>query len=277
MVVLSSVVFAIVMVMFAYAIWRYRAKPGDESDGEPIHGNTRLEIAWTVIPTVIVLFAAGYSWVVLDDIEAKADDRMPVKVTAQQFEWTLRVPRGRASPPNELHVPVDRQLERRADARSTCCTPSGCPSGGSSATSCPAAPAATSIDDDVRRHADEEGTFSLICTELCGLGHATMRADGRGRDPSRSSSAWVASSRTARGAGAAGVGRRRQDAGVSDGSAAISEELAMTAALTQPGLVARACSASLIGGGVRVRRSSSPCARSPGSRSSRPSRPATRT
>ena len=56
MIVLCSFVFSIVMVMLGYAVWKWRAKPGDESDGEPIHGNTRLEIAWTVIPTVIVLF-----------------------------------------------------------------------------------------------------------------------------------------------------------------------------------------------------------------------------
>ena len=75
MIVLSSFVFAVVMVMMGYAIWKYRAKPGDESDGEPIHGNTRLEIAWTVIPTVIVLFGAVYSWIILDDIEAREPDR----------------------------------------------------------------------------------------------------------------------------------------------------------------------------------------------------------
>src|SRR5437762_486320 len=65
MIVLSSFVFSIVLVMLGYSLWKYRAKPGDESDGEPIHGNTRLEIAWTVIPTVIVLFGAVYSAVVL--------------------------------------------------------------------------------------------------------------------------------------------------------------------------------------------------------------------
>ena len=72
MIVLSSFVFSLVMVMLFYALWKFRAKPGDESDGEPIHGNTRLEIAWTVIPTIIVLFGAAYSWIVLDEIEAKA-------------------------------------------------------------------------------------------------------------------------------------------------------------------------------------------------------------
>src|SRR5689334_16363937 len=66
MIVLSSFVFSLVMVMLGYALWKFKAKPGDESDGEPIHGNTRLEIAWTLIPTVIVLFAAGYSWSILN-------------------------------------------------------------------------------------------------------------------------------------------------------------------------------------------------------------------
>ena len=76
MIVLSSFVFAIVLVMLGYCIWKYRAKPGDESDGEPIHGNTKLEITWTVIPTVIVLFGAIYSWIVLGDIETKASDAL---------------------------------------------------------------------------------------------------------------------------------------------------------------------------------------------------------
>ena len=50
MIVLSSVIFWIVMVALAYALYAFRAKPGDESDGEPIHGNTRLEIIWTIVP-----------------------------------------------------------------------------------------------------------------------------------------------------------------------------------------------------------------------------------
>ena len=80
------------MVMFGYAIWKYRAKPGDESDGEPIHGNTKLEIAWTVIPTIIVLFGAGYSWIVLDDIEAKEPGAMPVTSSASSSSGRFEYP-----------------------------------------------------------------------------------------------------------------------------------------------------------------------------------------
>src|SRR6476661_1827455 len=88
MIVLSSFVFSLVMVMLFYALWKFRAKPGDESDGEPIHGNTRLEVAWTLIPTIIVLFGAGYSWVVLNDIEEKEADALRVDVFSQQFAWS---------------------------------------------------------------------------------------------------------------------------------------------------------------------------------------------
>jgi cytochrome c oxidase subunit 2 len=179
MIVLSSFVFAIVLVMFFYAIWKYRAKPGDESDGEPIHGNTRLEIAWTVIPTIIVLFGAGYSWVVLDDIEAKADDRMPLHVTSQQFKWTFEYPDvqvdGQPLRTNELHVPVDRQLDISLTALDVLHS-FWVPEWGIKRDAVPVGNSGDEVDDQFVVTPNEEGTFSLVCTELCGLGHATMRA-----------------------------------------------------------------------------------------------------
>ena len=179
MIVLSAFVFAIVMVMFGYAIWKYRAKPGDESDGEPIHGNTRLEIAWTVIPTIIVLFGAGYSWIVLDDIEAKADDRMPLHVTSQQFKWTFEYPEvqvdGQPLRTNELHVPVDRQLDISLTALDVLHS-FWVPEWGIKRDAVPVGASGDEVDDQFVVTPNEEGTFSLVCTELCGLGHATMRA-----------------------------------------------------------------------------------------------------
>jgi cytochrome c oxidase subunit 2 len=168
MIVLSAFVFSIVMVMLGYSVWRYRAKPGDEGDGEPIHGNTKLEVAWTLIPTVIVLIGAIYSWIVLDDFEARADDRLQVDVTAQQFKWSFEYPeQGVRS--NQLHVPVDRQVEVRLNALDVIHSfwvPEW-------RVKKDAVPGETT---SVVATPNEEGTFSLICTELCGLGHATMRA-----------------------------------------------------------------------------------------------------
>ncbi len=92
MIVLSSFVFSLVMVMLFYALWKFKAKPGDESDGEPIHGNTRLEVAWTVIPTIIVLFGAGYSWSVLNDIEEPAKNAMTGRRLLPAVRLELRLP-----------------------------------------------------------------------------------------------------------------------------------------------------------------------------------------
>ena len=179
MIVLSAFVFAIVIVMLGYAVWKYKAKPGDESDGEPIHGNTRLEVAWTVIPTIIVLFGAVYSWIVLDDIEAKADDRMPLGVTAQQFAWSFEYPEhevdGAPLATEELHVPVDRQLEVKITALDVLHS-FWVPEWGIKRDAVPSGPGGDEVDDEFVVTPNEEGTYSLVCTELCGIGHSTMRA-----------------------------------------------------------------------------------------------------
>lgn len=175
MIVLSCLVFSIVVVLLAYAVWKFRARPGDESDGKPIHGNTRLEIIWTAIPTVIVVFGAIYSWIVLNDIESEAAESMPVQVTGQQFKWTFEYPEhGVVS--DELHVPVGTQLDLHLTAldvihsfwvpewrikRDLVPIAEGNPS---------------DVDNTVRVTPTQEGTFQLVCTELCGLGHAAMRA-----------------------------------------------------------------------------------------------------
>ena len=175
MIVLSSYVFAIVLVMLGYSIWKYRAKPGDESDGDAIHGSTKLEIAWTVIPTVIVLFGAIYSWIVLDDIEVKAADSMKMNITGQQYEWTFEYADYDVTA-HELHVPVGTQLNITLSSldvlhsfwvpewrikRDAVPTAEGNPQG---------------VDDNFVVTPNEAGTFNVVCTELCGAGHSTMRA-----------------------------------------------------------------------------------------------------
>ena len=90
----SIVIFTIVMTFLIYSAFRFRAKPGDESDGPPIHGNTRLEIVWTVVPTILLAVMAVWAYLVLSDNEALASDRMVVNVTAEQFVWSFTYPGG---------------------------------------------------------------------------------------------------------------------------------------------------------------------------------------
>jgi cytochrome c oxidase subunit II len=170
LIVLASFVFSAVMVMLVYAIWRWRAKPGDESDGAPIHGNTKLEIAWTVIPTVIVLFLAVYSWITLSDIEAHDPDRMVVDVYAQQYEWHFNYPEQGVTS-RELHVPVDRQVEFRLHALDVIHS-FWVPEWRIKKDAVPGITTRAYITPNVV----PGHTLTLVCTELCGIGHATMRA-----------------------------------------------------------------------------------------------------
>jgi cytochrome c oxidase subunit 2 len=171
MIVLSSFVFSLVMVMLFYALWKFKAKPGDESDGEPIHGNTRLEIAWTLIPTIIVLFGAGYSWSVLSDIEEPADNPITVDVFSQQFAWSFGYPgKGNAYSQGELHVPLDRQVHFKMHSLDVIHS-FWVPEWRIKKDNVPGITTTAIVTPD------KPGTYQLICTELCGFGHAAMRAE----------------------------------------------------------------------------------------------------
>src|SRR5215213_7787499 len=88
----SVPIFVLVMTVAIYSVWRFRARPGDQGDGAPIHGNTRLEVIWVTIPFFIVAVLAVYGWIVLNDVEAKKKDELLVRVTGQQFAWSFQYP-----------------------------------------------------------------------------------------------------------------------------------------------------------------------------------------
>jgi cytochrome c oxidase subunit II len=111
----------------------HRAEKYDESDAEPIEGNTRLEITWTAIPLVLVMAIAGYAIRVntslggagpmehihlRDPVEQQGGypgDRLPaesVEVIARQWSWEFRYP-GAGVSSTELHLAVDQPVTFR--------------------------------------------------------------------------------------------------------------------------------------------------------------------
>ena len=170
MIVLSSFVFSLVMVMLFYALWKFKAKPGDESDGEPIHGNTRLEIAWTLIPTIIVLFGGAYSWKVLNDIEDKGSNPMTIDVFSQQYAWSFGYPgKGMKFIEGEMHVPVDRTIQFKMHSQDVIHS-FWVPEWRIKKDNVPGITTTAIVTPN------KAGTYQLICTELCGFAHASMRA-----------------------------------------------------------------------------------------------------
>ena len=91
-------------------------RPGEElKDGPPIHGNTRLEVFWTAIPTVLLLGLVGYSFVVLHENEKKPAREIQIGVTGQQFAWSYQYPPsvtgGKPLNSDQLYVPKGVSVE----------------------------------------------------------------------------------------------------------------------------------------------------------------------
>ncbi len=195
----SVPVFVLVMAVALYSVFAFRAQPGDLSDGEPIHGNTRLEVIWVTIPFIMVSALAVYGWIVLDDIEAKQTDPLIVNVTGQQFAWRFDYPDEGEVKSTQLVLPKDRDVEFRVntdDVLHDFWVPEF-------RLKTDAVPGLTT---KIRLKPSRIGEYDVVCAELCGIGHSTMRSGVRVVTP-EDFDAWIASeqqSETDGGAAAAG-------------------------------------------------------------------------
>lgn len=93
---LGGAIFLLVQGLLLYAAVRFRAQPGDTSDGPPMHGNMTLEIVWTIIPAIIVVFLAVLSynvWVqntaVRENENLVNGDVVDVHIVARRFAWSF--------------------------------------------------------------------------------------------------------------------------------------------------------------------------------------------
>lgn len=170
--VASVPIFVLVMAVAIYSVLIFRAKPGDLSDGAPIHGNTKLEIVWVTIPFIMVSVLAAYGWIVLDQIEEKQAGDTVVNVTAQQFAWRFDYPDEGKVKSNQLVLPKDRPVEfhvRTEDVLHSFWVPEF-------RLKTDTVPGLTT---KIRVTPSKIGEYEVVCTELCGLGHSTMRQNVR--------------------------------------------------------------------------------------------------
>jgi cytochrome c oxidase subunit II len=169
--IVSVPVFVLVMTVAIYCVIAFRAKPGERGDGAHIHGNTKLEIVWVTIPFMIVTALAAYGWIVLDDIEAKQPGELVVNVTGEQFAWSFDYPEENVKS-NQLVLPVDRPVHFKIHAKDVL-----------HSFWVPAfrmkQDAVPGIETNTRVTPNREGSFPVVCAELCGIGHSTMRQEAR--------------------------------------------------------------------------------------------------
>jgi cytochrome c oxidase subunit 2 len=166
--VISVPVFVLVMTVALYSVYAFRARPGDMRDGAPIHGNTRLEIVWVTIPFIIVSALAAYGWIVLDDIEAKQQGERRINVTAQQFAWAFSYPEEGDIESNQLVLEKDQPVRFYINTKDVL-HDFWVPDFRLKSDAVPG------ITTHIRVTPNKVGTYPVVCAELCGIGHATMR------------------------------------------------------------------------------------------------------
>jgi cytochrome c oxidase subunit II len=166
--VASVFVFALVMAILIVSVLRFRRRFDSDEDGLPIHGNTGIEILWTAIPSVIMIGAAIASAVVLADIEENKPGTKTINVTGEQFAWTFDYPEG-IKKEGELHLVKDTPYLFRLHAKDVIHS-FWVPEFRMKKDAVPG------MTTKVRVEPTREGRYSLVCVELCGLGHSTMRA-----------------------------------------------------------------------------------------------------
>jgi cytochrome c oxidase subunit II len=167
-VIAMSFLFALIVVPLLYSLVVFRRRKGDTTDAEHIEGNTKLEIAWTIIPLFIVMTFAYMGAYSLAETRRVDPQAMIVNVTASQWAWSFEYPDyGFVS--KELYLPKDRQVLLRMQSRDVIHSFW--------------VPEFRLKQDVVPGRVTElritptlDGSYKVRCAELCGTSHAYMES-----------------------------------------------------------------------------------------------------
>lgn len=196
---ISIVIGILVEALLLYAIIRYRGRGKKAVDsGEHERGHTKLEIAWTIPPAVILLIVGLLSAQTLGAIEEGPTRDFTVQVMASQFSWSFTYPDNKTGP--ELGVEAGKVVNLEVRSRDVIHSFS-VPSLG---VKIDAIPGRVNL---YWLKADVPGEYQVQCMEYCGESHAYMRAKVVAVAPGSTAQGWVPP-----GAGAACVeGATRQE------------------------------------------------------------------
>jgi cytochrome c oxidase subunit 2 len=189
----TGVIFVIVEgVLIAFVVrYRRRQRPVD-AEGPQIHGNTRLEIIWTVVPVLIVALVVGFVFYKLPEVSdfdeeaiaARGDEpALEIAVAGRQYYWEFRYPDGRVTY-DTLVVPVGRTVDLEVTAPDYDVIHAWwVPALGGKIDAIPGRTNHTWF------RADRAGVYEGSCTEFCGLQHAAMTLEVRAVEASQFDSA----------------------------------------------------------------------------------------
>jgi cytochrome c oxidase subunit 2 len=165
LIVVSACVVLLATVTVTMLVFLYKYNRKRNPVPKDVKENIPLEIVWTVVPTILVIFMFYFGWVDFDYIRNPPKDAMNVDVISRQWSWTFRYENGRQS--DTLKVPVGEPVKLTLTSEDVI--------------HCLYIPAYRVKEDCVpglKTHlwftANEAGTYDIFCTEYCGLEHSHM-------------------------------------------------------------------------------------------------------
>lgn len=164
---ICGAILAIVAALIVYNLVRFRCRRGD---GEPrqIFGSRRLEIVWTVVPFLLLVWIFVLTVRAMHISDPSANEPPDLIVTGHQWWWEARYPKAGFATANEIHIPAGRkwlvQLES-ADVIHDFWVPE-------LARKKDMVPGVTNY---IWLEAERPGTYLGACAEYCGAEHAWMR------------------------------------------------------------------------------------------------------
>ena len=173
----GSIVFVLVEAILVYTLVKYRKRPG-QAEPEHVHGNTALEITWTVIPLLILVIIGIPTVTTIFKTQAQArSDALQVEVVGHQWWWEFRYPQYNVVTANELYLPLGRTVNftlRSADVIHSFWVPA---LSGKRDVMPVMAHAITDHTNYLWYTPDQTpaAAFNGVCVEYCGASHANMR------------------------------------------------------------------------------------------------------
>jgi cytochrome c oxidase subunit II len=201
----AAIVLLAVAVPLTIFVIRYRSRGRARTvEGPQIHGSTRLEIAWTLVPVVILLFVVAFTFYKLPGItledEAQAGD-LRIRVEGRQFYWQYRYPNGVIAI-DRLVAPQDRLVLLEITAPENDVNHSyWVPGIGGKFDAIPGRTTETGFQ------ADAAGIYEGQCAEFCGIQHAEMLAEIEVK-PADEFDSWLQEQAQAQQAGSSDLGEQ---------------------------------------------------------------------
>jgi len=172
---ITGAIFAVVAGLLVFVIIRFRERESDaQHEPAQIYGSAQVELAWTVIPVliVVVLFLTTARIIFAIQDEPKPESALDVTVIGHQFWWEFRYPKLNIVTANELHVPVSTSQQPEptylrllsADVDHSFWVPQL----GGKTDLIPNHPNEMWIDPE------EAGLYVGQCAQFCGIEHAKM-------------------------------------------------------------------------------------------------------